>query len=722
MRRGTVFVRPTRAPLLALVALCLAAIPLACGSDAVPSPFGAGAGGAGGLAGTNGEAGFVLDTDAGVEADPTLGGPCDDDGQCDDAVACTQDRCDQELRRCRFEPDDSACGDDVYCDGNEICDVREGCREGEPIACSDDSTCTIDACVEATQACRHEPRDADADGDPTRNCGGTDCDDTNPLVSTGASERCGNGRDDDCDEQVDEAECKAPEHDTCKDALEVTGPGFYDLDLAASAFDYATPCTGADAGFRDVVVAVTVAEGAAQDVDIVAKLDSGEVSLGTAASCGAEETVVCEPSYVSPLGTGVSRLLLRGLAPGSYPIYVAATAETAVQLRVDFRAAEPPLPGELCEAGPLLIPAASPLLFRLTGYNSDFLSGCSGKTGDAFLRFSLEQASDVTLIAEAEDELGLPVLSLLDASCLKEITCRQSQPGRLFARGLPAGDYRVALSATGPADVAVRLELAPVSESPAGEGCAEPPTLVEGSEQVMDLSEHEDAVHPNCLIGAPDATFGFELNQPSDIALIGRLADGDLGSVSVATLNCAASLACSTGQGTVRTYAYGLGKGEHRAIIESRQGNPVGLSHFVRPAAPAVHVPFADDCESPVLVPELGGRFSGTTANAFPDFDAGCDVGGQAEGGAADQLLELRLSQPRRVILDMSGSSFDTLLSVRAGEACPGVELPLACAPGYRASRSFLDLDLQAGDYFVQIDGYNGDSGVWKLEVFTAPL
>jgi len=43
------------------------------------------------------------------------------------------------------------------------------------------------------------------------------------------------------------------------------------------------------------------------------------------------------------------------------------------------------------------------------------------------------------------------------------------------------------------------------------------------------------------------------------------------------------------------------------------------------------------------------------------------------------------------------------------------------CAPGYGASRSYLDLDLQAGDYFVQIDGYRGDSGAWKLDVFTAP-
>ena len=106
----------------------------------------------------------------------------------------------------------------------------------------------------------------------------------------------------------------------------------------------------------------------------------------------------------------------------------------------------------------------------------------------------------------------------------------------------------------------------------------------------------------------------------------------------------------------------------------------------------------------------------------FPDFSAGCDVGGQDDGGAPDQILELTLTVPRRVILDMQGSAYKTMLSVREGQFCPGAELQLACAPGYWPTRSYLDLDLQAGHYFVQIDGYDGDSGAWQLDVFTALL
>src|SRR6185503_15257447 len=50
--------------------------------------------------------------DAEPGIDPTLGGPCTDDAQCDDLVPCTYDRCDQALSRCRNTPDDSLCADD----------------------------------------------------------------------------------------------------------------------------------------------------------------------------------------------------------------------------------------------------------------------------------------------------------------------------------------------------------------------------------------------------------------------------------------------------------------------------------------------------------------------------------------------------------------------------------------------------------------------------------
>jgi hypothetical protein len=279
------------------------------------------------------------------------------------------------------------------------------------------------------------------------------------------------------------------------------------------------------------------------------------------------------------------------------------------------------------------------------------------------------------------------------------------------------------LAALGPEDVTLRLETAPVSEAPPGEGCADAPPLELGVEQVIeDMPIREDAVDPQCLVGAPDATFGFELDAKSDVLLVGRFSGGDEGAVSIAKAGCGDNYACRAGGLTQRAVRYGLSPGQYRAVIESTLGNPVGLTWFQRPPVAAVYVPFADDCEHVVTIPETGGRYSGNTSNSFPDFSGGCDVGGQEEFGAPDQILKLSLSKRRRVILDMQGSGYATMLSVREGKFCPGTELPNACAPGYPATRSYLDLDLQAGSYFVQIDGYKGASGPWKLDVFTIPL
>jgi hypothetical protein len=121
-----------------------------------------------------------------------------------------------------------------------------------------------------------------------------------------------------------------------------------------------------------------------------------------------------------------------------------------------------------------------------------------------------------------------------------------------------------------------------------------------------------------------------------------------------------------------------------------------------------------------VTIPPGGARLTGNTANAGADYDAGCDLGGQTPGGAPDQMLRLVLSVKKRVVFDMKGSAYDTLLDVRKGPSCPGTEIVNACAAGYYPDKSFLDLTLDPGEYFVQVDGYAGDKGAWVLDVFVA--
>jgi hypothetical protein len=68
----------------------------------------------------------------------------------------------------------------------------------------------------------------------------------------------------------------------------------------------------------------------------------------------------------------------------------------------------------------------------------------------------------------------------------------------------------------------------------------------------------------------------------------------------------------------------------------------------------------------------------------------------------------------------MTGSALTTVLDVRQGNPCPGVEVENGCATGLGA-RSFLDLVLDPGTYWVQVDGYNGTAGAWNLDVRMLP-
>jgi hypothetical protein len=70
------------------------------------------------------------------------------------------------------------------------------------------------------------------------------------------------------------------------------------------------------------------------------------------------------------------------------------------------------------------------------------------------------------------------------------------------------------------------------------------------------------------------------------------------------------------------------------------------------------------------------------------------------------------------VVFDLGLSDFSTMLALREASSCPGPELLRTCVPGYVDGRSFLDRVLPAGDYWVQIDGYDRSTGNWILDVF----
>ncbi len=712
----------------ALVSLLGVLAHAACGDASGPDPFAdpdAGKGGGGGSpdepAGAGGE---------GANDDPTIGGPCLDEAQCDDGVDCTLDLCDLELERCRHLVNDDLCDDTVYCNGAEICERALGCRAAAVPACSDEDTCTIDTCVEASQSCRHEPRDADGDGDPVRACGGADCRDDDPLVSSEALERCGNGRDDDCDGTADEGECELPEHDRCGDALEVDAPGAYELSLAAAAGDYAFSCSEDSSAERDVVVvAVMVPEGPPVDVDIIASVPTGSLLVAASERCGAASGEIgCAVGVEQDDGGAVARLVVRRPEPGALAILVAGSAEALVLFKVAFPESEPAPTHETCGTARPLEPGVVERA-TLAGIERDLETACLVETGELVYTFDLAEPRDVRLRAVSLHEFAAPVISLRTSACSEledELTCRVASPTELFARALEPGRYYVALAATGPCDAELVLETEPPTEPPADEGCVAPPRAEPGETAQISLVDHIDAVRMGCLVGAPDAARSIELAERSDVLVVQTGSDGDRGAALIAEAPCetaADRLACRrSSDWPVRTVARGVGPGSVRAVVETAGGNPTTLTAFVRPRTETILVHRSDDCSDALEIPETGGRFEGNTQNAFADYEASCDYGGQPAGGGPDQVLTFTLTRARRMVFDLLGSDYDTLLVLRNASSCPGSEISGTCMPGYETSRSFLDVELDAGTYLLQIDGWNGASGAWTLEVFGADL
>lgn len=653
-----------------------------------------------------------------------LGGPCVDDAQCDDGVECTFGACDLELGRCRFTADDARCADGLYCNGIERCHPFLGCRPGPPVSCSDSTPCTIDRCDETTRSCSHVGRDLDRDGDVDGNCSsGSDCDDLDPWVSSTGREVCFNARDDDCDGVVDESDCALVEFDTCADGLQLAAPGSYLLSPAGARMDYAAGCAPESPGGRDFALLVTVPPD--RDVELVARSLAGSLSFVEAASCGeVPDAANCIRGTRLPSGPGGARVRLASAQPGVRSVYLLTDANTAIELEVHHVAPSGASGGRDCTA-PLELLAGEPTEVDLAFPGNSIASACPTDRGDVFFQFTLTEAADVLVFAQGDGTFGEPRVSLRSPSCdaadgAAELACSRPLASPLHARALPAGTYYLAASADGPARFSLVLELRAPSAPPASDRCAGAPVLPLHQAVLQRFEDHLDDISAGCSPGRRDAARRLVLDVASDVLVIARLSELDSGSLALSGASCEeqALRQCVTSSGALtRVSQRSLPPGDYAVVLESQLGLPATLTAAARPARPVVLVPSADDCGTALSIGGDGGFFQGSTVNSSNDYSASCDFA--STNGGPDQLLRLVLDAPRRVIFDMRGSDFETLLNVRQGPQCPGEELVGGCVVRGGGDRSFLDLDLPAGEYFVQIDGYAGASGSWFLDVYT---
>jgi len=118
---------------------------------------------------------------------------CTGDEDCDDHVGCTIDMCNTN-GICIYTPDDSACSNDLFCDGVETCDPVLDCQDGTP-PCSVNEICDddIDECLP----------DCNTNGVP----------DDEDIAAGTSQDVNSNGIPDECDECLTDADC--PQGQTC---------------------------------------------------------------------------------------------------------------------------------------------------------------------------------------------------------------------------------------------------------------------------------------------------------------------------------------------------------------------------------------------------------------------------------------------------------------------------------------------------------------------------
>jgi hypothetical protein len=107
----------------------------------------------------------------------------------DDGVACTNDSCDEAGDAVVHWANDALCSDGLVCNGSETCDALNDCQPGIPLDIDDAVACTDDACDEVNDLVSHFENDSlCADADP---CTADVCDVLNgcsnePIPSCGS--------------------------------------------------------------------------------------------------------------------------------------------------------------------------------------------------------------------------------------------------------------------------------------------------------------------------------------------------------------------------------------------------------------------------------------------------------------------------------------------------------------------------------------------------------
>lgn len=694
-------------------------------------------------AGTPDDAGD--DTDAGPppECTPegmgaTIGEACERDADCDDACFCNgvelcqsgecvagNDPCGgsecavatcTEAGGCSLAGDDSMCDDGEPCNGAERCDVRLGCRAGAPPSCNDADICTIDAC-EPGVGCVYEPFDGDGDGEASRTCGGSDCNDRLASIGPHAAEICDNGIDDDCDGAIDiEQEGCRPTNDTCASAEDITPTGLgtfrFRRTTVGFANDTTLACTVSTTDTRragpDAVFVLRLTEARDVTLQVEGLQYNAGIVLRELAACAEGPDLKCS----APSSSSVEPVLRRrNLPAGEYAIFVKTRAAAAFTLAVTL-AETSGVQADICADDVLDISAGGSFAGGIEDH--DYELSCHTSTISAYPEAAFRivvptgEFRDVRLLGTVRTPTGstsTPYLELTsacgdDEAALSEcISGSSSTGGELLLRGLPEGTYYVLLEGSyttaGVGSYTLEAEVLPSAGREPGDSCdpGVPVVVTESTPGTVDLASLDAVRDEGEFCGANragyrDAFFTFTLAEERDVLVrtsstarhwVGL--SSECGEVA-SGVDCAASASGVAERRFLRVPA-----GTHYLDVSTLADSGT-LTAEITTFAPTPR-PGNDLCAG--ATPLVDGAVTDVPLPEYSD-DVDYSCGGTE---ALDAYYTFTLATPRFVVLRAEGASSMAILS--AGCDAP----PAICDNGGPPEVSQV---FEAGTYHVAVE------------------
>lgn len=243
----------------------------------------------------------------------------------------------------------------------------------------------------------------------------------------------------------------APNNQSCDTPLDVSGGGSFVGSLVDVSDSIETVC--GVAGWTDLSYVFTVEE--EQDVILSAlSREGGSLAVEVQNTCGMDARRCLRGN---PAGGRLYRV-----PPGTYFVIVEAdpAREAEFTLNVEFATPSDPPSGDTCD-DPFELGVAAPVMGNLRGLQDDLSPSCGFFYPDAVHRFTVDERSDVTLVADGSGRFAYLSLRSECEDLDSQIRCGGGNPGRLLARDLPPGEYFAIVESPLPLDYELTLSFDP---------------------------------------------------------------------------------------------------------------------------------------------------------------------------------------------------------------------------------------------------------------------